>query len=145
MALTQERKIDCPEQLVPLVFMQDAVAASQSAVALTVAEVTSAAGNAATSYCMPWAGQIVGISLSLSAAGTAGNLSVAPTKGGTALTDPVAAVTTAAFASDTALRGGNTFAANDLIGAKLTTDGSWDGTSADIVVVVFVVVTMTLS
>src|SRR5690348_17201222 len=70
-------------QLVQLTFMQDAVAASQTDVQLPIAEVTSAAANAIDGYIMPFAGEIVGISYKLSAAGTTGTFTIGPTIGGT--------------------------------------------------------------
>lgn len=136
--MTQIDRIISKGQLVPIVLMQDNLAANQSAVALTVAEVASAAQNAVDSCVMPFSGEIVAITGRLSAAATAGNLSVAPTVNGTAKTDPVLAVTTGQSPYDTAPRSTTPFAAGDRIGAKVTTDGSWDGTTADIVVVVWV-------
>jgi hypothetical protein len=125
-------------QLVPLVFMQDALAASQTDVQLLIAEVASAASNAIDGYVMPFAGEIVGITARLSAAATAGTLTVGPTVNGTEKTDPTLSITTAQSASDTAVRGTTGFAAGDLIGAEITTGGTWDGTTADLGVVVWV-------
>jgi hypothetical protein len=125
-------------QLVPLVFMQDALAASQTDVQLLIAEVASAASNAIDGYVMPFAGEIVAVSARLSAAATAGTLTVGPTVNGTEKTDPTLSITTAQSASDTAVRGTTGFAAGDLIGAEITTGGTWDGTTADLGVVVWV-------
>ena len=125
-------------QLVPLTFMQDAVAASQTDVQLPVAEVNAGAGNAVDSYAMPFPGRIVGISFVLSAAGSAGTLTIGPTIGGTEQTDPTLSVTTAASGYDTARRDTTRFAAGALIGAEITTDGSWNGTSSDLAVTVWV-------
>ncbi|MEU7904116.1 hypothetical protein [Actinoplanes sp. NPDC049118] len=125
-------------QLVPLVFMQDALAASQTDVQLLIAEVASAASNAIDGYVMPFAGEIVGVTARLSAAATAGTLTVGPTVNGTEKTDPTLSITTAVSASDTAVRGTSTFVAGDLIGAEITTGGTWDGTTADLGVVVWV-------
>jgi hypothetical protein len=125
-------------QLVPLVFMQDAVAASQTDVQLPIAEVTSAAGNAIDGYVMPFAGEIIAVTARLSAAATAGTLTVGPTVDGTEKPDPTLSITTAVSASDTAVRGTATFAAGDLIGAEITSSGTWDATTADLGVVVWV-------
>lgn len=141
--LSTERLFQDTMQLVPLVFMQDNVAASQSNVQLLVAEVASAASNACDGYCMPWAGNIVGISFQLSAAGSAGTLTIGPTVGGTEAADPTLSVTTAAAGADTATRGTAAFAAGDVIGAEITTDGSWNGTSSDLVVTVWVLMEVT--
>lgn len=126
-------------QLVPLVFGQDAVAASQTNVQLYVAQVGGPVELAVTGYTMPFAGEIVGISYDLSAAATAGTLTIGPTIGGTEASDPTLSVTTGVTGSDTCNRGKATFAKNAIIGAEITTDGSWDGTSSDLLVVVWVV------
>lgn len=130
-------------QLVPLTFMQDNVAASQSNVQLLIAEVASAASNAIDGYVMPWSGCIVAISAGLSAAATAGSLTAGATVAGTEGADPTLTVTTETAKSDTAARGTATFAANAVIGAEITTDGSWDATTADLVVTVWVLLDVT--
>lgn len=137
------RVIADPIKLVALSFCQDNVAASQSNVQLNVGEVASAATLAVDGITMPWAGTIVGISYNLSAAATAGAMTIGPTVNGTEAADPTLAVTTAASGSDTALRAVATFAAGDRIGAEITTDGSWDGTSSDLVVTVWALVEIT--
>ena len=124
-------------QLVPLVFAQDAVADSQTAVALFAQQVHGAVALDNIGYTMPFAGEIVGITSNLNSAGTTGSLTVAPTIDATACTDPSAAITTLLVASDTCKRGTNPFAAKAVIGANLTT-ASWNGTSADLVVIVWV-------
>lgn len=127
-------------QLVPLVFHQADLAASQTDVQLSVAAVDNAADDQlqVDGYVMPFEGEIVGITARLSAAATAGTLTVGPTVGGTEKTDPTLSITTAQSASDTAVRGTAVFAAGDLIGAEITTGGTWDGTTADLTVVVWV-------
>lgn len=134
----QIERIVARGQLVPLTFMQDNVAASQSDVQLTIAEVATPSANAVDSYRMPWAGEVVAVSAVLSAAGSAGTLTVGPTIGGTECTDPTLSITTATSASDYCPRGTNQFAAGALIGAEITTDGSWNGTSSDLGVTVWV-------
>jgi hypothetical protein len=135
---SQIERVIAKGQLVPLVFMQDAVAASQTDAQLLVAEVASAAANVVDGYVMPFEGEIVAVSARLSAAATAGSLTVGPTVGGTERTDPALSITTAQSAHDTAVRGTSTFAAGDLIGAEITTNSGWDATTADLVVVVWV-------
>lgn len=137
------RHLTDPVKLVALNFCQDNVAASQSNVQLNVVEVASAATLAVDGITMPWAGTIVGVSYSLSAAATAGTLTIGATVGGTEAADPTLSVTTGTSGSDTAKRGVATFAAGDLIGAEITTDGSWDGTSSDLVVTVWALVEVT--
>lgn len=125
-------------QLVGLTFMQDAVAASQTNVQLPIAEVNAGAGNAITGYIMPFAGQIVAISWILSAAGTAGVFTIGPTVGGTETAALTQTVGTAASGRAKINRDSAVFAAGDEIGAEITTDGSWDGTSSDLAVTVWV-------
>jgi hypothetical protein len=124
-------------QLVPLVFAQDAVADSQTAVALFCQQVHGAVALDNVGYTMPFEGEVLGISSNLNSAGTTGTLTVVPTIGAVACTDPSAAITTLLVASDTCPRGTNPFAKNAVIGANLTT-ASWNGTTADLVVIVWV-------
>ena len=125
-------------QLVQLTFMQDAVAASQTDVQIPIAEVASAAGNAIAGYVAPFAGEIIGISWLLTAAGTTGTFTIGPTIGGTEKTALTQTVGTAASGRATTLRGTIPFAAGDEIGAEITTGGTWDGTTADLGVSVWV-------
>ncbi len=127
-------------QLVPLTFSQSAVAASQTAAALAPQEVHGAVANDCVGYTMPWEGYVVGISLNLSAASTAGTLTVVPTVDTVALTDPSAAVTTAVVGSDRCPRATNYFAKHAVIGAKLTTTAGWTAETMDLVVQVWVLV-----
>ncbi len=126
-------------QLVPFTFMQDAVAASQTDVQLPISEVNAGAGNAIAGYIAPFAGEIVGISWVLSAAGTAGVFTIGPTVGGTEQTALTQTVGTAASGRGTAARGAIPFAAGAEIGAEITTNGSWDGTSSDLAVTVYAI------
>lgn len=134
----QIERIIAKGQLVKLVFMQDNVAASQTDVQLPISEVASGAQNVIAGYAMPFPGEIIAQSYILSAAGTAGVFTIGPTIAGTektALTQTVGVTTTAV---KKARRGTIPFAAGDEIGAEITTDGSWDGTSSDLVVTVWV-------
>jgi hypothetical protein len=130
-------------QLVPLVFGQDAVAASQTDVQLYAQEVHGAAALAVTGYTMPFAGQIVAISYDLSAAATAGTLTIGPTIGGVEVADPTLSITTGTTGSDTCNRNKATFAKNAIIGAEITSSAGWDGTASDLLVVVWVILTLT--
>jgi len=125
-------------QLVGLVFAQDAVAASQTNVQLYCQQVHGAIPLDNTAYCMPFAGEIVGISWALTAAGTTGTFTIGPTIAGTECTDPTITVGTSTEGSDTCPRGTNVFAKNARIGAEITTGATWDGTSQDLVVTVWV-------
>lgn len=125
-------------QLVPLTFMQDAVAASQTDVQLPIAEVNAAAGNAIAGYIAPFDGEVIAVSWILSAAGTAGSFTVGPTVGGTEKTALTLTIGTAASGRGKVARGSVMFSAGDEIGAEITTNGSWDGTSSDFAVTVWV-------
>lgn len=133
---TQIERVIAKGQLVPLVFGQDAVAASQTDVQLPVA--VGEASQAVTGYTMPFEGEIVAVCADLSAAATAGSLTVGPTVGGTEKTDPTLSITTETTKRDKALRGTAVFAAGDIIGAEITTAAGWDGTTADLAVTVWV-------
>lgn len=124
-------------QLIPLLFAQDAVAASQTAAAL---KTTDANNSTALNvyYTMPFAGELIGVSANLDTAGTAGTLTVNPNIEGTAVADPASAITTLAYGSDTCRRGTNVFAKNALIGCKITTSADWNGTTSDLQVIVWV-------
>jgi hypothetical protein len=125
-------------QLVPLYFHQDAIANAQTAVALYTVQVHGAVANTTIGYVMPFKGEVIGVSVGLDLAGSAGTVTVVPTIDTVACTDPSAAMTTTAVAaSDTCKRGTNAFAKDALIGANLTTAG-WDGITADLSAVVWV-------
>ena len=110
------------------------MAANQTAVAL---DVLGLAGN--TEVVMPYAGSIIGISVASNEARSAGTLTVDATKDGTAtglqavLDDDPNQYAYATQAKDT-----DTFTAGQRIGVKITTDGDWAPTTADIVVTVIV-------
>lgn len=133
----QMERVIAKGQLVKFTFMQDAVAASQSDVQLPIAEVNAGAGNAIDEYHVPFAGEIIGISYSLSAAGTAGAFTLGPTLAGTEKTALTQTVGTNQRGYATVPRGTIPFDAGARLGAELTTDGSWDGTSADLLVTVW--------
>jgi hypothetical protein len=125
-------------QLVQLTFMQDAVAASQTDVQLPIAEVTSGAANQIVGYVAPFDGEIVAVSWVLSAAGTTGTFTIGPTVGGTEKTALTQTVGTAASGRGKVNRDSIRFSAGDEIGCEITTGGTWDGTSSDLGVSVWV-------
>lgn len=125
-------------QLVQLTFMQDAVAASQTDVQLPIAEVNAGAANAIDGYVMPFAGEIVALTAITSAAATAGTLTVGPTVAGTEKTALTVTFTTQTSRSATCIRDTVRFNAGDAIGAEITSGGTWDGTTADLGVSVWV-------
>lgn len=130
-------------QLVPLVFHQNAVAASQTNAQLPLVETSATTSSTDNDeYVMPFDGEIVAVSAEVSAAATAGSLTVGPTVDGTEESDPTLSITTETEAYDTAPRGTATFVAGDRIGAEITTDASWDATTADLAVVVWVLLSL---
>lgn len=126
-------------QLVKYLFTQDAVAASQTDVQLNTLETGATDGLLAVAgYTMPFDGEIVAITADLSAAAGAGTLTVGPTIGGTEKTDPTLSITTEAAKRDTCPRGTAAFVAGNVLGAEITSSGTWDGTASDLVVAVYV-------
>lgn len=137
---TQIERIIAKGQLVNFLFAQDAVADSQSAVAMNIMETTATTSTLpVTEYVVPWDFEIVGITVSSSEARTAGTLTVDATINGT-----VTGLTGILNATDTlrdyAVQPRSTDAgvAGDRIGVKLTT-ASWTPTTADIAVVVYAI------
>ena len=124
-------------QLVPLNFMEDAVAASQTDAQLPYIAV-DAVSSLVLELGMPFDGEVVAISATLSAAGSAGSLTLGATVGGTEDADSTMTITTETVKSLVIPRGKITFVAGDLIGAEMTSDGSWNGTTADLIVQVWV-------
>jgi hypothetical protein len=143
MSLSTQRQLANAYPIIGLHFYQDDVAASQTDVQLLVTQVTGAAGNVVDGYVMPWAGRVIGISYDLSAAGTAGVLTIGPTVNGTEQTDPTLSVTTGTNGSDLASREAAPFTAGQRIGAEITTTSVWDATTADIAVTVWVLMEVT--
>ena len=129
-------------QLVGLRFEQDNLAASQTDAALTVSEVASAAGNAVSGISVPFNGEIVAVSYDTSAAATAGTLTITATVGGTKKTATAQTVTTATGGYGRIARGSVPLVAGNVVGVKITTDGSWDATTADLAVTVWVLLAL---
>ncbi len=124
--------------LVPLCFEQTDLAATQTAAALLPVGATGASATN-VGYTMPFAGEIIGVSINTTAAATAGTLTCVPTLATVVCTDPSIAITTAVVGSDTCNRGTNAFAKNAVIGAKVTTTADWDATGADLEAIVWVI------
>lgn len=128
-------------------FAVSQLAISQNAVALkrNVNAATSGALNI-TSVVAQFAGSIVGVRLNSTANKTAGAASVTPTINGTAISTP-ASLVAVAWVNATlkinkqvdAQQVGARFNAGDLIGVKITTDGSYAPTTNDVEVIVDVV------
>lgn len=118
------------------VFAQADVAASQTDVQLSIQAVDNAADDqlGIAGYIATFPGWIVSIAWKLSAAGTTGTFTIGPTVGGTEKTALTQTVGTAASGRAVVARDAIPFAAGDEIGAEITTGGTWDGTSSDLVV-----------
>ena len=119
-------------QVVAHTFFQANVAATQSEVALKEAT------NQNTGLTMPFSGEVIAVTATLSAAATAGTATVSATIGGTIDTDTSCAVTTQTGKSTIVPRDKATFVAGDVLGVKITTSGTWDATTADLTVTVLV-------
>lgn len=123
-------------QLVVYNFGQDAVAANQTNVQLPVT--IGEASQAVTGYEAVWNGDVVAVGFSLDAAGSAGTLTIGATLAGTEDADSTITVTTAADGYKRIKRGAMPVTAGQQIGAEITSDGSWNGTSSDLSVQVYV-------
>lgn len=122
--------------IVPYVFGQDALAANQTDVQIPTA--VGEASQAVAGYTMPVAGEVLYLTANLSAAGSAGNLSVGATIDGTEDADSTIAITTETAVIKTLTRDSMVFTAGAVLGVEITTDGSWNGTTADLLVVAYV-------
>lgn len=113
-------------------WFQDNVVASQAAVALVIA-------TARTEVPMPVGGSLIGIVIRSNAARSAGTLTVDATIDGT-VTGLQAALDATNTQTDTGTQavGADVFIAGQRIGVKITTDGAWAPTTADIDVAVLV-------
>ena len=116
-------------------FVDQNVDASQTDADLTIA------GGDHTGVLMPQSGSIVGMSVLLNAAGSAGELTVGASIDGTEDSGTTQTITTAVEAIPTFVVDSDAprFDAGEQIGAQITTDASWNGTTADLVVWLWVV------
>lgn len=131
----QIERVIAKGQLVTYQFMQDDVAASQTDAQLGIVQEDDAASNQSIAgVVVPFAGEVIGLSWKLSAAGTAGVFTIGPTVGGTEKTTLADTVGTDTSGYVTVPRGTVPFAAGAEIGAEVSTDGDWDGTSSDLAV-----------
>jgi hypothetical protein len=122
-------------QLVPYFFGQDAVADSQTDVQLPA--VMAEATMVVSGYAMPFPGSVVAVTSSLSTAGSAGSLTVGASIGGTEDADTTMTITTETEKTIRVPRGQCKVVAGDVLGVEITT-ASWNGTTADLSVVVYV-------
>jgi hypothetical protein len=121
-------------QLVALPFVQDQLAASQTNAQLTMQD----SAVAVDGISMPFDGEVVGISYDLSAAATAGSLTVGATVDGTEDADSTVTITTAKKGYQRIQRRKIRFKAGAQLGVEITTSATWDGTTADLVVTLWV-------
>ena len=122
-------------QLVPFVFGQDAVAATQTNVQLPA--VGPEEGGTVDGYTIPFPFEVVAVSATLTAAGSAGSLTVGASFDGTEDADTTLTITTGTDLYQTIKRGSAIGAAGDRLGCELTADGSWNGTTADLLVTIW--------
>lgn len=134
----QFEQIAARGQIVPFLFTQDGVAASQTDAQLYLIEVQGGMMLQVDGISMPWAGSVVGISVNTSAAATAGQLTVGVTLDGTEQASSTQTLTTATAATAVFPQSSMPFAAGQKLGVEITTSGAWDGTSADLAVFVYV-------
>jgi hypothetical protein len=136
---TRIERIISKGQLVPLHFSQSALAISQTDVQLgTGDDLGTAAG-----YRMPFAGEIIAITYVLSTAKTAGVMTVGPTVGGTEIASARQTVANASVGGGSNFkRGTSQFPAGSVIGVELTTDASFLPITADLVAVVWVLLSI---
>ena len=123
-------------QLIPLLFCQHTVAASQTDVQLNVVE----AGNnslAVQGISAPFSGSIVAISADLSAAASAGTLAIGVTINGTENAATTQSITTQAAKYAVFPRDSVAVVAGDKIGVEITSNAGWNGTSSDLAVIVY--------
>lgn len=119
-------------QLVTLPFALANVPASQTDVQL------KDASGQVEGVSMPFAGEVIAIGADLSAAASAGELAIGATKGGTENATSTVTLTTGTAVTKALPRGTMPFVAGDKLGAEITTSATWDGTTADLAVVLYV-------
>lgn len=137
---TQIERIIAKGQVIPYLFTQDAVADSQSAVAMNILETSATTSTLpVTEYVVPWDFDIIGITVSSSEARTAGTLTVDATIDGTATgLQGILNATDTTRDYATQPRGSDVGVAGQRIGVKLTT-ASWTPVTGDVAVVVYVI------
>lgn len=134
--MPQIERIISRGQLVPLIFTEVDLAASQTDVQMKIVDATASTVN--DEYLMPFDGEIVAVSIRTTAAASAGTLTAGASIDGTEDADTTVSVTTEQSKYVRVARDKAAFAANKRIGCEITTDGSWNATTADAVVVVWV-------
>ena len=95
-------------------------------------------GLASTSIRMPWAGSVMGVSVTCNANGAGGNLTMRGTINGSTTTLNAVMSSGSASASATTTKDAETFSAGALIGCQGVTDSTWSSTTADCICTVFI-------
>jgi len=113
-------------QVVPVVFGVANLAADQTDVQLK-----DSTGQV-DGITMAFSGVVVGFTVDLSAAATAGTLTVGITKNGTEVAATTQTITTGTAARAIFDRDAIQFAAGDKLGVEITTNSTWDGLTADL-------------
>jgi hypothetical protein len=121
-------------QLVAYVFGQANVQDSQTNVQMVAADPSGNDG-----YCSPFAGEVVGIGWNVSAAFSAGVLTVGASFNGTEDADTTTSVTMATVTSgyQKVNRGKAAFAAGTVIGCEYTTDANVEANTVDLTVTIY--------
>lgn len=119
-------------QVVALKFFLANVAASQTDVQL------KESSNQVDGISMPFDGEVLAICSDLSSAASAGSLTVGATFNGTEDSDTTMSITTESAKVLKVARGKAAFVAGDKLGVEITSSGTWNGTTADLVVNVYV-------
>jgi len=86
---------------------------------------------------MPFDGEILAVVADLSAAASAGSLTFGATNGGTEDANTTGSITTQTARTVKVPRGKVKFVAGDKLGVEITTSGTWNGTTADLIVTVY--------
>ena len=122
-------------------FSRSGVAASLSNVQLNVYE-TEATGSKlqVQGIPLPFGGSIVGLSAALSAAASAGSLTLTVTINGVA-TNCQVVITTATTGYTIQEYGSANFNPGDKLGVQITTTAAWNGTTSDLLVEAYFVFT----
>lgn len=126
-------------QVIPLQFMQASVAANQTNAQLVLVDVATSP-SLVDGMVLPFDGAVVGLSFFLDSAGSAGSLTIGASIDGTEVAATTQTVTTAASGYAAFKRDVAKFEAGAELGVEITTDGSWNGTSSDLAVILFVLI-----
>lgn len=132
----QIKRIIAKGQVVPLLFQEAAVADAQTNAQLVVVDVGTSP-SLVDGYVMPFAGSVIAISAALDSAASAGSLTIGATIGGTEDAASTITITTETEKYLAIQRGEIPFDAGAVLGAEITT-ASWNGTTSDLAVHVWV-------